>query len=646
MDVHCNIFFFKDINIAFKNNMLRGDKLGEGTFGIVYSGSSPRSNREYAIKRNLVEDKTSFIGVPRELDVLNKLRHHPHIVRLERVAFDNPFQEGCFSPLTDQERTSQRDDLIHFVFGKAAYDLHRFIYGALMINFTLIKRYMVNLLLGVEYMHSQHILHRDLKPSNVLIFAEEKDVLGSNNIAKICDFGLAKPFTYQGVQTPNTVTSWYRAPEITLGYPHYDYKADMWSIGCILFEMIAKRAFIQDVADNNDEILSRILGSLPTELPVRKLRELVKSNKWRPVTLTSASSPRIRKNIAQQIGLTIEATQQFEAQAGSFTSFCDLVENLLKFEWDLRYTATQALDHPFFADYRTLIDATRKQYVPRVVKEPTLIVKECAERRWMAQAVIEIFNNRCSLPWYSHRALFQAMDLFDRYLSVMFHVTTIPPNAVESDLKGFIHDRFGSDLRFMTCLYLCIKYFSSIHYPISFDTVVAEEYRTKEAKLIAQQFEGGFVKNCLEYHIYRDTVYEAADSCNHLLEDTDVRDLIILYSMNHTFSGMTPTELYKYYRANLRGHPLDVLYNPIVKETPKPLPMSISQPVVPVVKSTTKPDPTSTSVPNFSTLFPVTIALKRKSKVGGLFPIDSTKQRMPQMISQSDLVLPLTRRQK
>ena len=55
--------------------MLRGDKLGEGTFGIVYAGSSPKSKRQYAIKRNLVEEETSFIGVPRELDMLTKLRH-------------------------------------------------------------------------------------------------------------------------------------------------------------------------------------------------------------------------------------------------------------------------------------------------------------------------------------------------------------------------------------------------------------------------------------------------------------------------------------------------------------------------------------------------------------------------------------------
>jgi serine/threonine protein kinase len=617
--------------------MLRGEKLGEGTFGIVYSGISPKSNKQYAVKRNLVEDETSFIGVPREVDVLNKLRHHPHVVRLEQVSFGQPFNNGCFSPLTGKDRISQRDDAIHFIFKQAAYDMHRFIYGAVITDFSLIKRYMVNILLGIEYMHSQKIIHRDLKPSNILIFGDERDAMGVGNIAKICDFGLAKPYTYQGTQTPSTVTSWYRAPEITLGYPHYDYKVDIWSIGCILYEMVAKRAFIPDVPDNNDNILSCILGALPQELPMRRFRELIRSNKWRKITLTSDHSPRIRRSFMQQIGLNIEGVEQFERQAGKLDLFCDLLDNMLRFEWDRRYTATQCLDHAFFNDYKSLITETRKQYPPIPKREQPLIIRKCVERRWMALAVTEIFNNRGSLRWYSTRALFQAMDLFDRYLSIMFHTTTIPPNAVESDIKGFIHDKSGAELRFMTCLYLCIKYFSSIHYPISYDSIVAEEYRTNEAKMIAEQFEGGFIKNCLAYDIYRPTVYEAADDFDDKLEDTDIRDLIILYSMNDSFSGMKPSELYHYYRTNLRGRPLELLFSPIIKPQAYIPSSSNSNPrkVIPSLDESTKisinnreKEQSSSSTAKHSILKP-------------LFPLSTN---MPKSINQSELLRPLVQR--
>lgn len=559
--------------------MRRGDRLGEGTFGIVYSGTSPKTSTKYAVKRNLTEESMSFIGVPREVDVLNKLRHHPHVVRLEQVAFGQPFEGECFSPLTGKERESQRDDSIHFIFREAAYDLHRFIYGAQIVEFSLMKRYMVNMLLGLEYMHSQRIIHRDLKPSNVLIFGEEKDALGVGNVAKICDFGLAKPYTYQGNQTPKTVTSWYRAPEIALGYPHYDYKVDIWSLGCVFYEMLAKRAFVPDVPDDSDEIISNILGALPQELSMRKFRDLVRSNKWREVKLTPKHSPRLRKSFLQQIGLTTELTQQFETQAGKIELFCNLLENMILFDWDQRYTAAQCLDHPFFEEYRPLIAETRAKYPSHPKRSKPLIVRKSIERKWMAQAATDLFNNRSELEWYSHRALFQAMDLFDRYLSAMFNTITITPEMVESELKGFIHTKFDTELRFMTCLYLCIKYFSSIHYPIQYDTVVTEEYRTPEAKLLAEGFEGGLIKNCLEYDIYRPTVYEAADEFGDRLGDIEIRDLVILYSMNSSYSGMTAVELYQYYRTNLKGRPIETLFAPVNKSEPK---VEIPKPIDPV----------------------------------------------------------------
>lgn len=545
--------------------MLRGEKLGEGTFGIVYEGESPKSNRKYAVKRNLVENVTSFIGAAREVDMLNKMRNHPHIVKLEQVSFGEPFNKGCFSPLDLQQRGTQRDDDIHFVFKQAAYDLHRFIYGAVTIDFALIKRYMVHLLLGVEYIHSNKIIHRDLKPSNVLIFGEEKDSLGINNVAKICDFGLAKPFTYQGFQTPNTVTSWYRAPEITLGYPHYDYKVDIWALGCIFFEMIAKKAFIVDAPDNNDEILSRILGSLPQPLPIRKFREIIRSNKWRQVKLTKAHSPNFRHPYNKQISLTNNSIKQFEKYAGSFTQFCDLLDHMLQFDWELRYNIKDCLNHPFFKDYSFFINTTRKYYIPQCRPEIGLIVYNCIERKWVAGCATRIFNNRANLKWYNNRSLFQAMDLFDRYLSVMFISQKIPPNSLESDVKGFIHDKFNTILRFMVCLYLSIKYFSSIHYPTSFNEIVSSEYHTQDALMIAEQFESSFIKNCLEYNIYRPTIYEAADQFNDALLETNIRDLIVLYSHNHTFTGYTPTQLYSYYRSNLKDKDIRVLFDPIPK---------------------------------------------------------------------------------
>lgn len=542
--------------------MLRGEKLGEGTFGIVYSARSPNSKKEYAIKRNLADTQKSFISTPREVDVLTKLRLHPNICRLEYVSFGEPFKTNCFSPLDNIKHSDQRNDSIHFIFKKANYDLHNYIYGVDNPCFRSIKKYMVDIILGLEYMHGRKIIHRDLKPSNILIFQSEPNALGIPNVAKICDFGLAKPFTYQGIQTPKLVTAWYRAPEITLGYPYYDYKSDVWSLGCVLFEMVYKEAFIYNVPDDDDIILSAILGSLPIGLSVRELREMVKINTWRPVKLTPIHSPKTRMSFVDKIKqkLTDKTIAQFEREAGSIQLFDDLLNKCLTFNWEQRIKTSEILNHPFFEDYHDYVKIVREKY-PIEEKSNLIIIKQCIERKWMSEVVFSIFNNRVKLDWYSHRVLFQAMDLFDRYLLVMFHVNNFPSNAIESDFKGLIHDKFGTELRFMTCLYLCIKYFSSIHYPVSFDSIVGEEYKTTEAKLQAEQFEAGFIKNCLEYNIYRPTLYEAADEFNDKLGDKEIGDLIVLYTSNYSVSGMTHQQLYSYYREHLRGQSLENMKN-------------------------------------------------------------------------------------
>jgi cyclin-dependent kinase len=92
---------------------------------------------------------------------------------------------------------------------------------------------MYQLLLGINFCHSQGIMHRDLKPQNLLI--------NRHGQLKIADFGLARAFAIpMRTYTHEVVTLWYRAPEILLGSRHYSVGVDMWSIGCIFAEMINK----------------------------------------------------------------------------------------------------------------------------------------------------------------------------------------------------------------------------------------------------------------------------------------------------------------------------------------------------------------------------------------------------------------------
>lgn len=83
--------------------------------------------------------------------------------------------------------------------------------------------------------YQRRIMHRDIKPCNILISEDETTI-------KLADFGLARTFglplkTY----THEVVTLWYRAPEVILGTHVYSNAIDMWSLGCVFFEMLAAK---------------------------------------------------------------------------------------------------------------------------------------------------------------------------------------------------------------------------------------------------------------------------------------------------------------------------------------------------------------------------------------------------------------------
>ena len=93
-------------------------------------------------------------------------------------------------------------------------------------------------LLGVSYLHDNWVIHRDLKTSNILV--------NNRGELKLCDFGLARQ--YSDPLRPYThmvVTLWYRAPELLLGQRLYSTGVDVWSLGCIMGELLCKDPLFQ-----------------------------------------------------------------------------------------------------------------------------------------------------------------------------------------------------------------------------------------------------------------------------------------------------------------------------------------------------------------------------------------------------------------
>ena len=102
-----------------------------------------------------------------------------------------------------------------------------------VLQFFGMQYFLYQLLRGLKYVHSANVLHRDLKPSNLF--------LNANCDLKIGDFGLARTTSETDFMTEYVVTRWYRAPELLLNCSEYTGAIDIWSVGCILGEIMHRK---------------------------------------------------------------------------------------------------------------------------------------------------------------------------------------------------------------------------------------------------------------------------------------------------------------------------------------------------------------------------------------------------------------------
>jgi serine/threonine protein kinase len=122
----------------------------------------------------------------------------------------------------------------------------------LVFDENLIKAVLKQILEGVSFLHERGLLHRDLKPDNILISKEGE--------IKIADFDLAREYSEEPLSR-GVVTIYYRPPEIFYGETKYGFSLDMWSVGCILAEMILREPIFKgrsefDVMFKIHEVLS------------------------------------------------------------------------------------------------------------------------------------------------------------------------------------------------------------------------------------------------------------------------------------------------------------------------------------------------------------------------------------------------------
>ena len=529
--------------------------VGKGTFGIVYLANfeSPsealyftqrNDAQQVAVKQHMVDKAASFSVPVRELTILQQFRDHPFIVQLLTVSFGNPFISKSYTGQAPNDRYNSqidesilRKDELHFVFEKATSDVHEMIYRN-NIDYNTKKLSMVQMLLAMEYLHNHKVVHRDLKPTNVLWFRDSH-----KSTVKFADFGLSKYNTNQEPMTPRTVTAWYRAPEIICRWNNYGCPIDVWSIGCILVEMVISRALFRGTEDRSDKILPQMIRILP-EGTIEELRKVDINNLFTPI-LQKTPPFRSPKDWREVLNLSRKEVTDFNqglTKQGTYTQFLDLLKMLLTIDPKKRFTASQALDHTFFNGFRSLIKNTRKIYFPiSQIEQPIQII--CRPERLKAVRIAcNLFNKRCEkeYSWYTHRILFQSLDIFDRYLEWMEKTQS------ESEAPKTHLSEADSELKFMVCVYLSMKLFTTCRIYISFEDIVSPEYRTEYYLKIAESFERELIQRILKYKLYRNTVFEAADELGLVLHEIQIRDLLLAHGDTDSIQD-TPINLIKKY---------------------------------------------------------------------------------------------------
>lgn len=216
--------------------------VGAGAYGQVCSAVDTQRNTKVAIKK-LARPFQSAIHAKRTYRELRMLKHmnHENIIGLLDVftattTFDEFNDVYLVSPLMGA-------DLNNIIKTQTLSDDH--------VQFLVYQ-----ILRGLKYIHSAGIIHRDLKPSNIAV-NEDCEL-------KILDFGLARHT--EDSMTGYVATRWYRAPEIVLNWMHYSQTVDIWSVGCIMAEMLAGKPLFPGT-DHIDQ-LTRVLSLVGT--PTRR----------------------------------------------------------------------------------------------------------------------------------------------------------------------------------------------------------------------------------------------------------------------------------------------------------------------------------------------------------------------------------------
>ncbi|KAK7833568.1 shaggy-related protein kinase epsilon [Quercus suber] len=283
--------------------------VGQGSFGIVFQAKCLETGETVAIKKVLQDKRYKN----RELQTM-RLLDHPNVVSLKHCFFS----------------TTEKDELyLNLVLEYVPETVYRVAKHYSKANQRMpmiyVKLYTYQICRALAYIHGAiGVCHRDIKPQNLLVNPHTHQV-------KLCDFGSAKVLVKGEPNISYICSRYYRAPELIFGATDYTTAIDIWSVGCVLAELLLGQPLFpgESGVDQLVEII-KVLGT-----PTREEIKCMNPN------YTEFKFPQIKAHPWHKI-----FHKRMPPEA------VDLVSRLLQYSPNLRCTALEACVHPFFDELR------------------------------------------------------------------------------------------------------------------------------------------------------------------------------------------------------------------------------------------------------------------------------------------------------
>ena len=291
------------------------EPVGSGAYGVVVAATDTTTGKPVAIKKieKGLDHPILSKRTLRELKILRLIKH-----------------ENVICIITIQLPANNRDfDGIYVVSELMETDLTSIIKSKQGLSDQHCQFFLYQILRGLKFLHGCGVLHRDLKPRNLLV--------NSNCDLKICDFGLARvdlpgSKVKAAMMTDYVATRWYRPPELLLLYKKYTKAMDIWSVGCILGELLLRKPIMPGKDPENQlEMIFNLIGT-PSE---EDIQAIPNSRSRRMVDRLAKKAPR----------------NFVELFRGANPLALDLLAKLLHFNPAKRLTVEEALSHPYLATY-------------------------------------------------------------------------------------------------------------------------------------------------------------------------------------------------------------------------------------------------------------------------------------------------------